>query len=521
MRIVTVEEMQALERESENKGVSTEVLMENAGLAVAQEAWLMLGTIEERRVVVLVGPGNNGGDGLVAARHLHDWGARVSCYLMRERPDDAHLDPLREQDVEICSFDEDRGETFVELARLLAESELVIDALLGTGRARAIDAGSPLAVILDQLRSARARPTAPQLVAVDLPSGVDADRGVADPHTVAADVTVALGFSKVGLHLLPGSEIAGRIQVVEIGLPAVPAAPGGVNLMTLRETRAMLPERPSNSNKGTFGKTLVIAGSRNYVGAAYLSTMAAMRAGAGLVTLACPQSTYPLLAARLAEATFHPLPESESGRLYAGSAGEALQALEGYNSAVLGCGLGQDSGTLGFVRDFLFGLDNAEFDGLVIDADGLNNLAQVPRWWQSLPAPVVLTPHPGEFARLSGSTVRVVQADRLSSARRAAEEWGQVVVLKGANTVVADRDGETWISSFANAALASAGTGDVLAGLIGGLIAQGLKPFRAAVAAVYLHGATGEMLAAEMGSAGVLAGDLLDTLPRTMKEIRG
>lgn len=534
MRVVTAADMQALEQASESHGVSVDQLMQNAGLAVAQEAWLALGTVEDRAILVLVGNGNNGGDGLVAARHLHDWGAKVACYLLRDRHNDPNLSALQERDVEVCTFDEDSAEAFSELSRLLGQAELVIDALLGTGRSRTIDAGSPLAVVLDQLRAARASHNRPQLVALDLPTGVDADTGNADPHTVEADSTVALGFSKVGLHLLPGAAYTGRVQVVDIGLMspvgtqlaasaelAASSAPApSTELMTLRDVRAMLPERPSDANKGTFGKVLVVAGSRNYVGAAYLATSAAMRSGAGLVTLASPESVYPLLASRLAEATFAPQPESADGRFTASTAASVFAALDGYDVMLLGCGIGQDNDTLGFVRDLLFALDPDRIRGVVIDADALNNLAQMPRWWHSLSVPAVLTPHPGEFSRLTGRTVKDIQAHRLQAARDAAAEWRQAVVLKGANTIVAGPSGEAWLSTFANPALASAGTGDVLAGLIAGFLGQGLDPVRAAVAGVYVHGAAGELLAAEMGDSGVLAGDVLNAVPRTMKEIK-
>jgi ADP-dependent NAD(P)H-hydrate dehydratase / NAD(P)H-hydrate epimerase len=455
MRVVTAAEMAALEEHSEQAGVATSQLMENAGLAVAQEAWLMLGTLEDRRVLVLVGPGNNGGDGLVAARHLHDWGAGVTCYLTKPREGDSNLEALTEREVDICTFQEDQGEGMAEIDRLLGEADLVIDALLGTGRRRTIDATSPFAVILDKLRAARSRSGGMQLLAVDLPTGVDADGALPDPHAVRADSTVALGFSKVGLHLLAGGNLAGKVQVVDIGLPAAPDR-GQNHVMTLRETRDMLPERPADSNKGTFGKVMVAAGSVNYVGAAYLSTAGAMRIGAGLVTLACPRSVYPLLASRLVESTFLELPDSESGRVYGESASQAFHALDGYDALLVGCGLGQDDGTLAFVRDLLFALDADTVRGVVIDADGLNNLARMPRWWESLQAACVLTPHPGEFARLTNSETRKVQADRLSMAREAAQKWSQTVVLKGANTIVAAPSGEAWICPFGNAALASA-----------------------------------------------------------------
>lgn len=510
--------MRALEAQSEAAGVSTEQLMANAGLAVAQEAWLLLGTLEDRRITVLVGPGNNGGDGLVAASHLAEWGAGVVCYLLREGPDDANLQKAIEQGAESQVLSQDTTADAIEAS--LAGTDLVIDALLGTG-ARSIEDGSLLACVLDVLVRVRDKTPRPLVLAVDMPTGVDADGGAPDERAVAADATVALGYSKVGLHLQRGNELAGRVQVVDIGLPVAPEpAAQETHVMTLRDVRPLLPQRPADSNKGTFGKVMVAAGSRNYVGAAYLSASAAMRGGAGLVTAATPASVYPLIAGRLAEATFLPLPESESGRFYAGSGSELAAGLKGYNVLLLGCGIGQDSGTLGFVRDVLLTLESDDLETLIVDADGLNNLAQIPRWWESVSLPLVLTPHPGEFGRLTRLEVKDIQSRRLQLAREKAQEWRQVVVLKGANTIVASPDGGAWISPFASAALASAGTGDVLAGLIAGFAAQGLSPLTAAIAAVYVHGATGELLGDQMGDTGVLAGDILAAIPRTIKEIK-
>jgi len=552
VRLVTVAEMQEAEKRS---GVPVPQLMENAGLAVAQEAWLLLGELAERRIVVLAGPGNNGGDGLVAARHLREWGADVSVYLLKPRgKKDAVFAPLLKAKTPVVTAEED----YKRLEELLAGADLVIDALLGTGRARPVEGA--LAEVLDRLRAARQRPLAPRLLAVDLPTGIDADTGAADPHCVAADATVALGWSKVGLHVLPGSQLAGRAEAVEIGMPKTLESDGWTELMTARWARPVLPERPAGANKGTFGRALVVAGSPRYVGAAYLACMGGLRAGAGLVTLACASTIYPILAAKLTEATFEPLPDEEGylsaeaahsvgqilarasalrpGSGQAGSAragtdtpgespstssgrAEASGAGRGYDSLLVGPGLGQEGYVRAFMRALLPLLKADSLRGVVIDADGLNNLSKVEGWWKELAAPTVITPHPGELSRLTGLPVDEIQSDRLAVARGYAGEWGVVVVLKGANTVVAAPDGRARLSPFANPGLASGGTGDVLAGAIAGLIAQGMEPYEAASLGVYLHGLAGERVREELGSAGMIASDLLVALPRAIKELRG
>jgi len=469
----------------------------------------------------------------VAARHLSEWGADVSVYLLKPRDrKDAVFAPLLKAKMPAVTAVDDAKDGYKRLEELLAGADLVIDALLGTGRGRPIEGA--LAEVLDRLRAARQRPLAPRLLAVDLPSGLDADTGAADRRCVAADATVALGWSKVALHVLPGSQMAGRVEAVEIGMPKELESDQWTELMTARWARPALPERPPGANKGTFGRALVVAGSPRYVGAAYLACMGNLRAGVGLVTLACASTIYPILAAKLTEATFEPLPDEE-GYLSAEAAHTVGQALTGpstgsgraYDSLLVGPGLGQE----GYVRAFMRALlpllkgpptgSGQALRGVVIDADGLNNLSKLEGWWKELAVPTVITPHPGELSRLTGLPVEEIQSDRLAVARGYAGEWGVTVVLKGANTVVATSDGRARLSPFANPGLASGGTGDVLAGAIAGLIAQGMEPYEAACLGVYLHGLAGERVREEMGSAGMIASDLLVALPRAIKELRG
>jgi NAD(P)H-hydrate epimerase len=524
VKLATVAEMQRAEQEC---GVPIPQLMENAGLAVAQEAWLMLGEIADRRIVVLAGPGNNGGDGLVAARHLKDWGAEVSVVLLKARgEDDQNLRALMEREVTVVVGEagrrkEEGGGTVDEV---LAGAELVIDALLGTGRARAIE--GTLAEVLGKLGEARSRRLPPRLLAVDLPTGVDADTGAVDERAVAADQTVALGWSKVGLHTLPGAQFAGRVEVVDIGIAPAFGASIQTELMTGPLARSALPARPVDAHKGTFGSAMVVAGSPQYIGAAALSCTGALRVGPGIVTLACARSIYPILAGKLTETTFEPL-DDEGGLLSAHQASEVRRALSrGYDALLVGPGLGQGAYVAAFMRALLPLLTDEDVRALVIDADGLNNLAKVERWWETLAVPAVITPHPGELSRLARIETAEVQRDRLAAARKCASEWGVTVVLKGANTVVAAADpggrgGRARLSPFANPGLATGGTGDVLAGAITGFIAQGMEPFEAASLGVYVHGLAAELVRGELGDAGMLAGDVAAALPRAIRELRG
>jgi len=523
VKLVTVAEMMRLEAES---GVPVPQLMEKAGLVVAQEAWLALGEIAERRLLVLCGPGNNGGDGLVAARHLKEWAADVIVFLLKPRPDD---DPnhaaLVERKIPIITAGEDGWEK--SLADALGGAELVIDALLGTGRARTVD--GDLATVLAQLKDARERRLPPRLLAVDLPSGLDADTGAVDPLAVAADATIALGFAKVGLHVLPGARFAGEVEVVDIGVPAELASSVQTELITRRWAQDHLPERPDDAHKGTFGSALIVAGSPRYTGAAYLACMGAMRAGAGLVTLACASAIHPILAARLSETTFEPL-EGTDGELSAQDVHSVLRALSArdYECLLVGPGLSQSGYVQAFVHALLPKLSDDQQEGserslraAVIDADGLNNLARIDGWPALINVPVVLTPHPGEMSRLTGLSVAEVQADRLGTARKCAAEWGTHVLLKGAPSVVAAPDGRAAVSPFTNPVLATGGSGDVLSGTIAGFIAQGVDPFDAACLGLYVGGLAGQRLRDEMGSAGVIAGDLLPLIPLAMRDLRG
>jgi len=511
MKLVTAQQMRDIEAAAFAAGVSPEGLMETAGRGVAQAVAARLGGAPAQRVVVLVGPGNNGGDGLVAARHLYDMGAEVHVYLLAPRgEDDVNLRQVRERDdIEVSQLTE--SDVVSELVPDMEHADVVIDAVLGIGRMRPLEGA--FAAALEAAKQCRGL-----LLAVDVPSGLDADTGKVDPHCAAADVTLTFGYSKLGLHLLPGAALAGEVEVMDIGLDPELGAGIDTEIMTADWAREKLPDRPLVSNKGTFGRVMIVAGSESYTGAAILSCLGALRAGAGLVTLAALPSVRAAAAAHVAEVTYIKLPEVD-GMPAPEAAGVVAGALSGYDVLLLGPGLSMSDGAQELVRGLLAAPAVSELP-VIIDADALNTLARGTSWHETLQARAILTPHPGELARLAHSSVPEVQSRRLDVARECAAAWGQTVILKGSETVVANADGRVLLSPFANPALATAGTGDVLAGTIAGLLAQDVEPFEAAGLGVYLHAAAAELYASDYGPSGLLASEVADGVAQAAARLR-
>ncbi len=539
MKLLTVQQMKLAEATVEAAGLSYARMMDKAGSAVAQEIARRESSLQGRNVLILAGPGNNGGDGLVAARFLHDLHARVQIFLWQPRPDtDTNFREVRERNIPIFALDDDTG--LVALRGACKDADIIVDALLGTGAARPIE--GTMKAMLDAVRVAVAeRPSPPLIVAVDVPSGLNADTGALDPTALPADVTVTFAFPKRGHYLFPGAAAVGDLVVADIGIPSEIAGSVALDLAEPDRIAEMLPERPRNANKGTFGKVLVLAGCANYTGAAYLASMAAYRVGAGLVTLALARSLHPILAVKTSEVTFLPLPEAEPGYLSEDGLAELLDALPRYDTLLVGCGLGAHPRTRLLVQRLLAALTALPALRLVIDADGLNALASDAKWWQSLPPAAVLTPHPGEMARLSGLSVAEIESDRIGVALAKAALWQQVVVLKGAYTVIAAPDGQATINPFANPAMATAGSGDVLAGAITGLLAQGdygetrdtlrvsetlrvshkmSRSYSVAVCGAFVHALAGQVMTQSFGDSGMVAGDLLSALPLAIKALR-
>ncbi|MEO8539038.1 MAG: NAD(P)H-hydrate dehydratase [bacterium] len=516
MKLVTAEQMRELERAAVDAGSSEAQLMEEAGLAVAQEGWMLLGTLEGRRIIVLAGPGNNGGDGFVAARHLSDWGADVAVYMPKGHRHPERLTDLADRQIPVVDGNDDSDGSQLDV--MLSGSDLVIDALLGIGQTRPLEPDEPIAVALVKVAQARSGFQPPKLIAVDLPTGVNADSGAVDALSVEPDMTVTFGLPKVGMYQAPASGVLGKVQVIDIGIPKAAQEAVKLELLTSRWIRANLPARPDDANKGTFGKVLVVGGSKRYIGAVQLAATAAYRAGAGLVTVAAPASVIDRIAGTSSEVTWLEQPSTAEG----GLPGETAIALRNewpkFRAAVVGPGLGDTSETRSFLWAALPDIGELE-RGCVLDADALSGIAQMPDGAERMPSNAVLTPHPGELARLMNTSIAEVQARRLMIAGEAAVKYGCTVVLKGAHSVIATADGRTSLSPFANPLLATAGSGDVLAGMIAGYLAQGCEPFEAACLGVYLHGAAGEVLREEYGTAGLLASEIAAKLPHVVKDI--
>ncbi|MFN8597708.1 MAG: NAD(P)H-hydrate dehydratase [Anaerolineae bacterium] len=519
MKVVSVDQMRRIEAAADAAGHSYAAMMERAGGAVARVIQTRL-DIRGRSILVLVGTGNNGGDGLVAARHLHDAGARVSVCVLKPR-DDEHTRALLARNVALVASNA------LEIS-LVHECDVLIDALLGTGASRPItgELANVLNVVAATVNNRRrvvpdlvspawppSSSPAPLIVAVDGPTGLNYDTGELDPLTVPADISVTFAYPKIGHTRFPGAGACGELIVADIGTDPKLADDVQLELADPTLIRSLLPARPANAHKGTFGKTLIVSGSTLYTGAPILAATAAYRAGAGLVTLATPQSIHAIMAAKIDEATFRPLPD-QSGVLNAAAADQLREFIETYDVALIGPGLTQDARS--FIAAFLALKPSAR---LVLDADALNCLAQLDQWWTQVTQTAILTPHPGEMSRLTKLSLKAIEADRLGTAIEYAKIWGHVVVLKGAFTVIAAPDGRSILMPFANPALAMAGSGDVLAGTIAAMVSQGLKPYEAALCGAYLHGVAGEVARREIGTAGVLAGDLLTYLPVAIRRI--
>jgi NAD(P)H-hydrate epimerase len=544
IKIYTVAQMVAAERAADEAGISYAEMMETAGRRVA-EAIAGRMDVHGRRVLIFVGPGNNGGDGLVAGRYLAEAGADVAFYLYKERDPQRDDNYRRIQEMGLLVVQADADQRFHLLRTRLDSSDILIDALLGTGVTRAVEGG--LASLLKQVRAtlqvesggiqrseslvstakitgpANDAPKRPFICAVDCPSGLNCDTGALDPLALHADLTVTFAGPKRGHFIFPGAAACGDLVVADINippdLPAVARIP--LLLVTAAHARALLPPRPSDGHKGTFGTALIAAGSADYWGAPVLSAQGAYRAGAGLVALAVPQSIRSTAAGQVPEATYPPVPATEY--LDAASIPLLLPLLEKSRAFLLGPGLGAaDAFVAALLQEMSQGEKTDALPTWVVDADGLNILSRMENWPGLLPPSSILTPHPGEMSRLMGRDLAdLKQMDRVELARDCAGAWGHVVLLKGAYTVVAASDGRAAQLPFANPLLAVAGSGDVLGGIITGLAAQGLPPFDAAVLGAYLHGAAAELARAEWGDAGLLSGELAVYVPEVRQRLLG
>ena len=510
IKYMSVAEMVAIEKEADASGHSYAQMMEHAGFGLAEAIIEYYDHLSDEGILGLIGSGNNGGDTLVALAHLSEWGWRASAYIVRPRPsDDPLVERLSQAGGEVYRIEEDAD--FQRLGELLARRAVFMDGVLGTGIR--LPLRGEIAEVLEFTRRALGEKDESHVVAVDCPSGVDCDTGERATECIPAEITVTMAAIKRGLLMFPAAELVGEIRVVGIGLGEGGEYPQAWHKVKRfvpdREwVRQYMPARPLFAHKGTFGTALVVAGSINYTGAALLAGEAAYRIGAGLVSLAVPRLLHTSLAGLFPEATWLPLPH-ELGVIAAEAAEDVKDNLERVTAVLIGPGFGLKATTLAFMERLL-PKDYGRLPPAVIDADGLKLLARLEDWETRLDSLAVLTPHPGEMSVLTGLSTEVIQANRVEVAERFSREWGHVLVLKGAFTVIAAPDGRIAVLPIASPGLARAGTGDVLAGIIVGLRAQGMDAYQAAVAGAWIHAEAGLRAVDAMGSsAAVLAGDVL------------
>ena len=534
-KVVTVEQMRAIEQAADASGLTYDLMMENAGKSIATSILDYWPDAEGWSVTILAGPGNNGGDGLVVGYYLQEAGAKVSVYLIKARPEeDENLQRIIQHGIPVTIAENDKGHK--ALRDLITSTDLFVDSVFGTGFKPPIKGDTKKILSFVNKMLEKGDP-APYIVAVDCPSGMDCDTGEIADESISAHLTVTLAAAKPGLLCFPGAEYVGEIVVGDIGIPPSQKEIAAIDLefATREGVQAWLPERLRNAHKGTFGRVIIVAGSINFPGAASLSALGAYRSGVGLVTVAVPEPIQGFLVPMVPEATWLVLPH-ERGVITGAAADVILEEIPRCQALLLGPGFGQDQATLNFMKRLINpaeaakqGIGFVRHEGrdetlklppIVIDADGLKLLAGIPDWQVHLPGQSILTPHPGEMSVMTGLSVAEIQAEREQTALEWAAQWEHVVVLKGAFTVVASPSGQATILPFATTALACAGTGDVLSGVIASLLAQGLQPYQAAILGCFLHGWSGEIAAGMIGStAGVIAGDIADLIPTAISEL--
>jgi NAD(P)H-hydrate epimerase len=537
MKLFSVAEMKLLENEANQTGLSYEMMMENAGMAIAKEIEIAYSHLQVKIIIGLIGSGNNGGDTLIALSHLSRNNWETVAYIIGKRPVD---DPL------ICRLLENRGKVihyeddteFSEFEQLISKCSVLMDGILGTGFKLPLK--DEIAKIFVQIKT-KINDTSKTLhiVAIDCPSGIDCDTGEVAPEILTAEMTITMAGMKKGLIKFPGANYTGQIRFGSIG-PIEHLKSYKQNNTAVIDSdfvKLFLPKRPLDAHKGTFGTALVVAGSTNFTGAAFLAGMASYRIGTGLVTLAIPEPLHSALAGSFPEATWILLPHKH-GFISSNAAGHLERYLSQASAVLIGPGFGLENTTKEFVR-IIFSLEQNESGNetlnqnrnvnesgkminqpLVVDADGLKIITEIADWPKILPSMTVLTPHPGEMAILTGLSVENIQKNRLEIAKEFSEKWGKVIVLKGAYTVIAEPGGQVSVIPVATPALAKAGTGDVLAGLITGLLAQKVNPFPAACCAAWIHANAGLLAEIKYGnSASILARDILAEIPQVLSNI--
>ncbi|MEJ2101042.1 MAG: NAD(P)H-hydrate dehydratase [Desulfobacterales bacterium] len=514
MILVTAAEMKEMDRLTiESQGIPGLNLMENAGKGATRVLLAQFADCLKAGVGIICGKGNNGGDGFVIARYLADHGIRVTVYLLAKTSavkGDAAVNLKRLAPLNIPVIETPDEDAFMKTNSSLNQHGLLVDAILGTGLSA--DVKGFFKTVIDTINQSPA-----PVFAVDIPSGLSSETGQSCGTSIRAQATATFGLPKVGHFIYPGAEYTGRLEIIDIGIPdaVVQTVAPKQHLLTAQWIRRRLQPRSADTHKGRTGHLLVVAGSVGKTGAAALTAGSAMRAGAGLVTLSIAESLHPLTETLVLEVMTAPLKESSYGVLGDAAVDDIKKLVTGKACLAIGPGIGQAEETKRLIQKIIPQIEIP----MVIDADGLNNLIGQTQLLQNLKAPAVLTPHPGEMARLINATPAEVQQNRLKCARDFATNFNVHVVLKGAATVIAHPDGNAYINPTGNSGMASGGMGDVLTGVLAGFITQGLPPEAAAHAAVYLHGAAADTLAKAIGPFGYLASEVMNAIPGEIKQL--
>jgi hydroxyethylthiazole kinase-like uncharacterized protein yjeF len=513
MRLVSSQQMRAIDRRAIEKiGMPGLELMENAGRGIAHFIKdIFSGETKGSRVAIFCGRGNNGGDGYVIARYLNTWGATVQVFLLAERSQIEGDALTNLQKIEQIGLRMTRIGAKDALP-ILSGIDLIVDGIFGTGFHGEVEPG--IAKVIDYLNTSEI-----PILAIDTPSGLNNDTGEVAGACIKSTHTATLALPKIGQYFYPGRGQCGHIKIIDIGMPAeaVAGEEALINLTTSGEVKQMIPDRKPTSHKGDCGKLLIIAGSVGLTGAATLAAGAAIKSGAGLVTVGTPKSLNDILEIKLTEVMTKPLPEIKNRRCLAiRSHGLILEAIKAADAVCLGPGVGRNHETMELFRRLVAKLPKPA----ILDADGLFAFSGKPELLRECPADLVLTPHAGEFARLSGKPIEVILADRLGCATAFAKEIGKVVLLKGAPTLVASPDGRVFVNPTGNAGMATGGAGDALTGVIGALLALGIGGLNAAVCGAYLHGLAGDLAQKSIGTFGMVAGDIVNALPKAFRIIK-
>lgn len=509
MYIVTSDQMKVLDQRTiQEMGIPGAVLMENAGRGTFEAMLYQFPDQKNGPIHICCGRGNNGGDGFVIARYFLNLGAEVMVHLFTSAEKvqgDAkiNLEAYRNMGGIIIEIEDEAA--FAGIKDELGRAAIIVDALLGTGLSSEVK--GLYRMVIDHINSLKNIP----IVAVDVPSGIDAATGKILGSAIKANLTCTYGLTKIGHFTYPGRENTGELEVIDIGIPESLIETSGINTFLQEEDDFMglIPKRKPDSHKGTYGHVLVLAGSSGKTGAASLAGHAAMRTGAGLVTLVVPNSLRSIVEEKTKEVMTQTLPDTDKGYLGMDSWQKLEEMLENKSAAAVGPGLSDRDET----GELIFKLVKEANIPLVIDADGLNLLAKNKEVLKKAKKTPVLTPHPGEMSRLTGLSVKEVQADRINIASSFAKEYRVIVVLKGASTVIAEPEGKIFINTTGNPGMAGGGMGDVLTGFIVSLIGQGMASLDAARMAVFIHGAIGDFIAENRAESGILASDITEKIP--------